>query len=82
MKDVQPSLRRLVTESAASKIIGLSRSNLRRDREDCRFGGIPFRRFGTGPRRSIRYALEDLTRYLEQPVAWVPAIEVENVVRT
>jgi len=69
MKDVQPSLRRIVTESAASKIIGLSRSNLRRDREDCRFGGIPFRRLGNGPRRSICYALEDLTRYLEPPVA-------------
>ena len=82
MKDVQPSMRWLVTESAASKITEFSRSSLLLDREDCRFGGIPFRRFGTGPRRSIRYALEDLTRYLEQPVAWVPAIEVENVVRT
>ena len=69
MKDVQPSLRRIVTESAASKITGLSRSSLRLDREDCRFRGIPFRRFGTGPRRSIRYAVEDLTRYLEQLVA-------------
>jgi hypothetical protein len=62
-------MRRLVTKSAASKITGLSRSSLRLDREDCRFRGIPFRRFGTGPRRSIRYAVEDLTRYLEQLVA-------------
>ena len=69
MKDVQPSLRRIVTESAASKITEFSRSSLLLDREDCRFGGIPFRRFGTGPRRSIRYPLEDLTRYLEQLVA-------------
>ena len=82
MKDVQPSMRWLVTESAASKITGLSRSSLRLDREDCRFGGIPFRRFGTGPRRRIRYALEDLTRYLDSRSPEVPAIEVENVVRT
>ena len=67
MTDVQPSSRILVTESAASKITGLSRSSLRRDREDFRFGGIPFRRLGNGPRGSIRYALEDLNRYLEQP---------------
>jgi len=69
MKDVQPSMRRLITESVASKITGLSRSSLRLDREDCRFGGIPFRRFETGPRRSIRYALDDLIRYLELLVA-------------
>jgi len=67
MTDIQPSPRRLVTESMASKITGLSRSSLRRDREDGRCGGIPFRRLGNGPRGTIRYALEDLTRFLERP---------------
>jgi hypothetical protein len=69
MIDFQPSPRRLVTESVASKITGLSRSSLRRDREDGRCGGIPFRRLGNGPRGSIRYAFEDLTQYLERPAA-------------
>jgi hypothetical protein len=69
MTEVQPSPRTLVTESAASTITGLSRSSLRRDREDGRFGAIPYRRLGIGPRGSIRYAMEDLNRYLEPAAA-------------
>jgi hypothetical protein len=69
MTEIKPSPRTFITESAAAKITGLSRSSLRRDREDGRFEGIPFRRLGNGPRGSIRYALEDLNHYLEQPTA-------------
>jgi hypothetical protein len=56
----------LITERAAADIVGLSVDSLRRDRKDGRLGRIPFLKFGTGLRGTIRYARDDLDRFLSQ----------------
>jgi len=52
----------LLNEYEAAEILSISVHTLRRQRSERR-GGVPFVRIGT---RTIRYALADLERYVEQ----------------
>jgi hypothetical protein len=58
------TLGQLINERAAADIIGLGVDSLRRDRKDGRLGRIPFLKFGAGLRGTIRYARDDLERFL------------------
>ena len=74
-------MRRLVTESAASKITGLAVQTCVGIGKIA--GSEAFLSIDLGPDLAGAFAaLEDLTRYLDSRSPEVPAIEVENVVRT